>query len=134
VSVCARSVSACTVTTLHRDRPWPPRWCRLCMTGVVPQGVRIPRSRKGCMHVADAAQWPGKAAGGCVCTCIAIYNKETICTGAATRPLGSSSDSYMRVSRMRKVKAATACYNQEFCTLWQIFDFPLRTCTTAQRS
>ena len=86
MSVCARSVSACTVTTLHRDRPWPPRWCRLCMTGVVPPGVRIPRSRKGCMHVADATQWPVKAPGWCVCTCIAIYNKESVLHWCCYKP------------------------------------------------
>jgi hypothetical protein len=87
VSVCAKSVSACTITTLHRARPWPPRGCRMCLTAVVPHCVRIPRGRTCCMHVADAAQGPTEAPEWCLCTCIAICINDSVQHEAATEPL-----------------------------------------------
>lgn len=61
--------------------------------------------------------------GACAPASLSITRTQ-LCTGAATMPLGSSSDSSMSVPYMRKVDDESAYCNKEICRLWQIFDFP----------
>ena len=116
MSVCARSVSACTTTILQRARPWPPRWCRLCFTVFEPHVVRTLRCRTGCMHVADAAQGPTKPPAWCLCTCIAICSQNSVSHGDAFEPAWLREDvCYITVFQTREGNVASAVYAQ-VCT------------------